>query len=185
LTLPKVQSNRRAGALNLRVGAATLALLGALMPAQAAEITRQEVVLLQPDAELRVRVPSVDAYGDYVNAVRAAWFAAIQAQALSQPTAGFVVLAVRPGQQSRVWLDFEPPLPEALAQTLRERAARTWPPLVRQGPVLIALKLSLDGAPWPAKVSPEPLAWRQAAAVAGEAIDVSDLAQALWDRPER
>jgi hypothetical protein len=171
--------------LSLRVGAAALALLGALMPAQAAEITRQEVVLLQPDAELRARVPSVDAYGDYVNAVRAAWFEAIRAHALPQPAAGFVVLAVRPGQQARLWLDVEPPLPEALADALRQRTARTLPPVVRQGPVLIALKLSLDGAPWPRKAAPEPLAWRQAAAIAGEAIDVSDLAQALWDRPER
>ena len=152
---------------------------------QAAEITRQEVVLLQPDAELRARVPSVDVYGDYVNAVRSGWFATIQAHALPQPTAGFLVLAVRPGQQSRLWLDFEPALPNTLVQALNERVMRTLPPVVHQGPVLIALKLSLDGAPWPAKMSPEPLSWRQAVAVAGEAIESSDLAQALWERPDR
>ncbi len=167
-----------------RAAGAALALLAA-GSAPAAEVSRQEVLLLQPDAELRARVPSVDAYGDYVNALRAAWFESVRAQALPAPTAGFVVLAVRPGQQARLWLDFEPPLPEPLADALRHRTAHTLPPVVRQGPVLIALKLSLDGAPWPRKTAPEPLAWRQAAAIAGEAVDVSDLAQALWDRPER
>ncbi|MFO0121971.1 MAG: hypothetical protein ACK520_05835 [Inhella sp.] len=184
LTLPKVQSTRRAGALSLR--AAWLALAGACAASalQAAEVTRQEVLLLQPDAELRERVPSVDAYGDYVNTLRAAWFDTIQAHALPQPSAGFLVLGVRPGQQSRLWLDFRPPLPDALATALRQRTARALPPAVRFGPVLLTLKLSLDGAPWPTQASPEPASWRAAVAIAGEAIDVSDLVQAVWDRPE-
>ena len=47
----------------------------------------------------------------------------------------------------------------------------------------LALKLSLDGAAWPAKAAPEPAAWRQAAALLGQAVDVADLVQLIWDRP--
>ena len=172
--------------MSLRASAALLALIGLLgwaAPLRAAELTGQEVVLLQPDAELRARVPSVDAYGDYINAQRAGWFELLQATKLPQPTAGFVVLAVRPGQQARLWLDFDPPLPPALAQSLQDRSRRLMPPVVRGGPVLLALKLSLDGAAWPAKAAPEPAAWRQAAALMGQAVDVADLVQLIWDRP--
>ncbi len=169
--------------MRLRAGLVALALAGAASPLFAAEVTRQEVLLLQPDDELQFRVISVDAYGDYAKAVRAAVFDVLQQHTLPQPAAGFFVLVVRPGQQARVWLDFQPALPPALAQTLRARSLSLLPPLVREGPVLLTLKLSLDGAPWPVQAAPQPASWAQAAVLAGAPINLSNLVERVWDWP--
>ncbi len=163
------------------LAASWVGLLLAPTAPQAAELTGQQVVLLQSNTELKQRIPSVDAYGDYVNAVRAQLTETFKAHTLPSPAAGWAVLAVRPGQQSRLWLDFEPPLPPELAQALTQRSQAVMPPLVREGPVLLALKLALDGAAMPTQATPEPTAWRLAATRAGRTLEAAEVVELLWD----
>jgi len=77
-------------------------------PTHAAEpLTQFNVVLLQPTSVLEERVPEVDAMAAYIKAVEGAARQAVIASGVQQAVGGFIVVAVRPGLQSKVWLDFD------------------------------------------------------------------------------
>ena len=110
--------------------------------AEPAPVDHVEVLLLQPDAELRERVDG-DALARYVLALQASAAGALAAQFSRRPNAGFVVLGLRPGHAPRAWQDWDQPLPAAQARPLRQALEGTTAPAVRTGTVLVTLKLSL------------------------------------------
>ncbi|MDN5780789.1 MAG: hypothetical protein L0H23_01990 [Luteimonas sp.] len=74
----------------------------------------QSLVLLQPDFVLSGRVQVAD-LSSYIRSVNAAAEKSLTGIVQPAPAAGFIVVAVRPGGQFRVWLDFSPTLPPAVA----------------------------------------------------------------------
>lgn len=152
--------------------------------AGAAEPYRMDgLTLLQPEATLRERVaggaPAMQAYIEAVNAAATRIVADGETQ---RPSAGFIVLAVRPGGRSKVWLDFWPLLPsqtEARLQPTLEKVT----PFETRGLVVFAINTSLWGAPPTNEKAPRPNEWTRVTREHGRNITVETIVEALW--PDR
>ena len=148
--------------------------------AQAAEpFTNFNVVLLQPSDVLQERVPSVDAMADYIKSVQSAARDAVVASGSKQSVGGFIVVAVRPGPQSKVWLDFDTLVDLGLQRQIIEKVQALPPFEARKGPVVFALKVGLWGGKESKRIAPAPAEWKNAAR-GGERLEVGALVEKLW-----
>src|SRR5262245_953300 len=95
--------------------------------------TKHNVVLLQPSSVLEARVVSLDAMAQYIRNVEAAAKEGVLAARSTRPAAGFIVLAVQPGERSRVWLDFDSPPSFETGQQLVAKINAVKPFEVRNG----------------------------------------------------
>lgn len=138
----------------------------------------ESVMLLQPDSVLQERVPSVDALANYIKAVQATSDQALSGQAPS-PTGGYLVLAVRPGGQSMVWLDFKPALPAPTAAKLRAAILAVPAFEAQNGVVVIALNSSLWGAPASSTFT-SPQEWTDAMRGHDGPMEVGELVDKVW-----
>jgi len=149
-------------------------------PTRAAEpITQFNVVLLQPTAMLEERVPQVDAMAAYIKAVEAAAREAVIASGVQQAVGGFIVVAVRPGLQSKVWLDFDAMLDLELKQQISSRIRAVPPFEVLKGPVVFALKVATWNGRQSKRLAPAPPEWKSAAP-AGAPLEVGELVERIW-----
>lgn len=136
------------------------------------------MVLLQPEFVLKERVTSIESLAGYVKAVQSSAGEALS-DTTPTPASGYLVLAVRPGGQSMVWLDFNPALPEPVAARLRTAILAVPAFEARNGVVVFALKSSLWGAP-PAKGFPDPPEWSKAMEGRDEPMEIGDLVDKVW-----
>lgn len=149
--------------------------------AQASEpVTPFNVVLLQPSDVLEQRVPSVDAMAQYIKAVQSAVRDAVIASGSKQSVGGFIIVAVRPGPQSRVWLDFDTLLDLELQRQISSHVQAVEPFEARQGPVVFALKVGLWGGKESKRIAPSPAEWKRAAK-GGPRLEVGELVDKLWN----
>lgn len=137
-----------------------------------------KIMLLQPEGILEARVPSVPAFSEYIIAVHSA---AERALADDQPhsASGYLVLAVRPGRKSMIWLDFKPGLPESSAAKLRAAILAVPAFEVRGGNVVFALSVSLWDAP-ASQAFPRPEEWSKAMEGHDEPIEIGELVDKVW-----
>ncbi len=142
------------------------------------------VVLLQPESVLQARSGNPEALGTYLKAVIASTSRAVATLAERTPGGGFIVVAVRPGDQSRMWLDFEPKLTGPTLGAIRQAFRTVQPPPVTGGPLVVALKVSLWSGPVPDRQSPMVPEWRRAVVEAGKPLEVGDLVGRIWDDAE-
>jgi hypothetical protein len=152
---------------------------------QAAEpVTKFGVVLLQPSSVLEERVPSVDAMAEYIKAIEAASREAVLASPLRQSAGGFIVVAVKPGQKSKVWLDFDTLLDMELSKQLTASVTSVRPFEARQGPVVFALKVAVWDGRESKRIAPAPSEWKAATKQAGRQLDVDTLMRRVWREPD-
>jgi hypothetical protein len=157
----------------------------AMRSAHAAEpITKFGVVLLQPSSVLEQRVPSVDAMADYIQAIEAASREAVLASPLKQSAGGFIVVAVRPGQKSKVWLDFDTLLDSQMSQQIIAKVTAVQPFEARNGPVVVALKVALWDGRESKRVAPSPAEWKAATKQAGRPLEIDSLIRRVWREPD-
>ncbi len=142
--------------------------------------TNFNVVLLQPSAVLEERVASIDAMADYIKAIEAAARDAVATSQARQSTGGYLVVAVRPGEQSKVWLDFDTLLDLEIRKQLVAKAEAVKPFEARKGPVVFALKVALWGGKETRRPAPLPPEWKKAQQ-GGVPLEVGALAEAVWD----
>ena len=153
------------------------------LQASAAEpVQLHGIVLLQPEFILKDRVPSVQALSEYVQSAQAAAAAAVRAQGTTAPNSGFIVIAVRPGLQSKVWLDFDHPLPAALRTDLLNRVGAVKPFAARLGPVVFGIHVGLAGGAASTRKQPQPAEWSAAASKLSEPIEIGDLVERIWPK---
>jgi hypothetical protein len=157
----------------------------ATLCARASEpITKFGVVLLQPSSVLEDRVPSVDAMAEYLKAVEAASREAVQASPLKQAAGGFIVIAIRPGQKSKVWLDFDTLLDSQMSQQIIAKVTAVQPFEARNGPVVVALKVALWDGRESKRVAPSPAEWKAATKQAGRPLEIDSLIRRVWREPD-
>jgi len=148
--------------------------------AQASEpLTNFNIVLLQPSSILQERVPSVDAMAEYVKAVEVASREAVSASEAKQSVGGFIVVAVRPGLKSNVWLDFDALLDLELKRQIVARVRAVKPFEALKGPVVFALKVATWGGKESRRLAPTPPEWKNAAR-GGPPLEVGDLVESIW-----
>lgn len=158
----------------------SLVLLAAAACAQAAEpITNFNVVLLQPSAILEKRVPNVDAMADYIKAVEAAAREAVIASGATQAVGGFIVLAIKPGHKSNVWLDFDALLDLELRKQVSQSVKAIQPFDVTDGPVVFALKVATWDGKESKRVAPSPPEWKKATRN-GKPLEIGELVEKVW-----
>lgn len=148
--------------------------------ASAGALERAEIVLLQPEAELQPRVPDVQSLATYIDKATARAAEVTQRAQAGPPTSGFLVIAIRPGLRSNAWLDFQPPLPPALADAVVRAMRAVTPPSVRGGPVVLAVKAGLWGGLAPGRDFPAPKEWRAAMDKAGRPLEPGALVERIW-----
>jgi|JI7StandDraft_1071085.scaffolds.fasta_scaffold64222_3 hypothetical protein len=137
----------------------------------------ESIMLLQPDSVLKERVESTKSFADYIKASQAAVETTLASETPS-PTSGFIVFAVRPGSESRVWFDFKPELPAETTNRLRTAIQSVATVPVKGGTVVFALRATLWGAP-SAQGVPNPSEWSDAMKGRSEPMEVGDLVDKL------
>lgn len=158
-----------------------LLLFAAAPGARAAEpLVNFNVVLLQPGSTLEERVPSVDVMAEYIRSVEAAARKAVIASKARQSLGGFIVVAVRPGLESKVWLDFDALLDLEIRKQITEMAQAVKPFEARKGPVVFALNVAIWGGARTKRVAPSPPEWKKVAP-GGVPLEAGELAEAAWN----
>jgi hypothetical protein len=153
----------------------------AMLYAWASEpFTKLGVVLLQPSSVLEERVASVDAMAEYIKSIEAASREAVLASQLKQSASGFIVVAVRPGQVSKVWLDFDTLLNLETSRQMVAKITAVKPFEAHQGPVVFALKVALWDGRESKRVAPSPAEWKAATKKAGRPLDIDSLVENVW-----
>lgn len=141
----------------------------------------QNVVLLQPESVMQPRLEA-KALAAYIAALDLA-AGKVFATEKYPPAGGFLVVAVRPGRQSAAWLDFRPALPATADTNIIARLRAVPAPQVKEGPVVFAMRVSLDGGSLPQdQMMPRPAAWSEQANRAGQPIEVGDLVERVWPK---
>lgn len=159
----------------------SLLLFAATPGASAAEpLVNFNVVLLQPGSTLEERVPGVDVMAEYIRSVEAAARNAVMASKARQSLGGFIVVAVRPGLQSKVWLDFDALLDLEIRRQIIDGAQAVKPFEARKGPVVFALNVALWGGARTKRVAPSPPEWKKVTRD-GAPLEVGALAEAAWN----
>lgn len=165
----------------MRLLVLSISLLLAAFNARAAEpFTNFNVVLLQPSSVLEERVASVDGMADYIKAIEAASREAVAASSARQSVGGYLVVAVRPGLQSKVWLDFDALLDLEIKKQLTAAVQAVKPFEARKGPVVFALKVAIWGGKETKRPAPLPAEWKRAQQ-GGAPLEVGELVEAVWD----
>jgi hypothetical protein len=158
----------------------SLLLFGAAGARAAEPLVNFNVVLLQPGSTLEERVPSVDAVAEYVRLIEAAARNAVLASKARQALGGFIVVAVRPGLKSKVWLDFDALLDLEIRRQIIEMTQAVKPFEARKGAVVFALNVALWGGARTKRVAPSPPEWKKVAPGATP-LEVGELVEAAWN----
>jgi hypothetical protein len=159
-------------------------LLGGVVPARFAHAAQPfvnaGVVLLQPEAVLAQRIADTERFAAYMQQVEAAAGQAAEGVFQRTPAGGFLVLALRPGGRSRVWLDLDTPPPEATQAAIRSRIEAV-PAVEVSGLVVVSLQASFWGGRPTQRKAPAPQAWKAHAAKSGGPLPLEALVEAVWD----
>ena len=140
----------------------------------------ESLMLLQPEFVLEQRASAED-LSNYIKAVRTAAEAVVAEEKGQHPASGYIVLAVRPGGRSKVWLDFTPALPPALDARLAAALGAVVPFQARKGVVVFAINSSLWGAP-AAQRPPAPAEWTKAMEGTSDPMEIGELVERIWDK---
>ena len=163
-----------------------LAVSGALVSTAtfAVEPLRQhDVVLLQPGTIIEQRVTGgADAMAAYLKTLGEAATQAMQANPQQLPTAGFIVVAVRPDNQVHTWFDFKPALAETTMAALAHTVETTPTMRVKSGQIVFALRVSVWSDKPPKAYAPAPQAWGDASRGMTPKPYVDTLVDMVWPR---
>ena len=146
-------------------------------------LIQHDVVLLEKGEIIDQRVDGgSDAMAAYVKKLGEAATETLRAHPSQIPTAGFIVVAVRPGDQTHTWFDFKPALADATAAALAHTVETTPTMPVKSGEIVFALRVSVWSDKPPKAYAPAPQAWKDAAKGMNPKPDVDTLVDMLWPR---
>ena len=163
---------------------ATALALAALPAAHAVQpLVQHDVVLLEKGEVIEQRIDGgSDAMAAYLKKLGDAATETLRAHPSQIPTAGFIVVAVRPGNQTRTWFDFKPALADATATALVHTVETTPTMTVKSGDIVFALRVSVWSDKPPKAYAPAPQEWKDAARGMNPKPDVDTLVDLLWPR---
>ena len=146
-------------------------------------LVQHDIVLLQKGEIIEQRVDGgADAMAAYLKTLGQAETEAMRAHPSQIPSAGFIVVAVRPGNKTRTWFDFKPALAEPTMAALRHTVETTPAMTVKSGEIVFALRVSLWSVNPPKAYAPAPQEWRDATRGMKPKPDVDTLVDMLWPR---
>jgi hypothetical protein len=142
----------------------------------------QNIVLYQPSDVLEERLPDATKLADYIKRLRDVcqkFFADTTA-----PETLNIVVAVRPGRQSRVWfVSSVQSTPDASRKSLRKSLENVTPCDVTSGSIAFAIAAKIAGGDGTKPTDiPMPLEWQKAAARKGNVTVPDGVLDAVWPR---
>ncbi len=105
---------------------------------------------------------------------------AVMASKARQSLGGFIVVAVRPGLKSKVWLDFDALLDLEIRKQIIDSVQAVKPFEARKGPVVFALNVALWGGARTKRVAPAPPEWKKVTP-ASAPLEAGEMAEAAWN----
>lgn len=138
------------------------------------------VILLQPQDAFAARAGSPAALSDYIKSLVSAANTHFATAETRIGRSGYVVVAVRPIRQSKVWFDFAPLLETASQLALSTALQRVIPMPVREGPVVFALKFGAFGQAPPSGAKPLPPEWLAEVQRSSQPMHVEQIVLQLW-----
>ena len=167
---------------SLRFIAAGLAL--ACVSARAVEpLVQHDVVLLEKGEIIEQRVDGgSDAMAAYLKTLGRAAAEAMRAHPSQIPSAGFIVVAVRPGGRTHTWFDFKPALADSTMAALAKAVEATPTMTVKRGEIVFALRVSVWSDKPPKAYAPAPQEWKDASKGMHPKPDVDTLVDMVWPR---
>lgn len=157
----------------------TLLLSSIASTSTASKLELRGVVLLQPEQVIGARVSGAAELADYLQALEraaSAYFATLEPSA---PRAGHLVVATKPGDATNAWVVLKPTLSESETQALVRRLREVKPIATKDGPIVFALTVSIDGA-LASNDPPIVEEWSKAAQKAGQALSVDEAVLQTW-----
>ena len=174
---------RHVARLLLRLLPAALALAAATSAHAVQPLVQHDVVLLEKGDVIEQRVDGgSDAMAAYMKTLGQALTEAMRAHPAQLPTAGFVVVAVRPEGKTRSWFDFKPALADTTTAALAQAVAATPPMKVKSGDIVFALRVSVWSDKPPKAYAPAPQEWKDASKGMHPKPDVDTLVDMVWPR---
>ena len=148
-----------------------------------APLVQHDVVLLQKGEIIEQRVDGgADAMAAYLKTLGEAETETMRGHPQQLPTAGFIVVAVRPGNQMHTWFDFKPALADATMAALAHTVETTPAMTVKSGQIVFALRVSVWSDKPPKAYAPAPQAWGDASRGMTPKPDVDTLVDMVWPR---
>ncbi len=165
----------------IRALGAALALSAAPAAHALEPLVQHDVVLLQKGDIIEQRVAGgSDTMAAYLKTLGQAETEAMRAHPAQIPSAGFIVVAVRPGGQTHTWFDFKPALADATMAALRQAVETTPAMTVQSGEIVFALRVSVWSDKPPKAYAPAPQEWRDASKGMTPKPDVDTLVDMVW-----
>ncbi len=144
-------------------------------------LVQHDVVLLQKGEIIAQRVTGgADAMAAYLKTLGEAEIETMRAHPAQIPSAGFIVVAVRPGNRTHTWFDFKPALADATMAALRHTVETTPTMPVTSGQIVFALRVSVWSDKPPTAYAPAPQAWKDATQGMTPKPDVDRLVDMVW-----
>jgi hypothetical protein len=166
-----------------RLLSAALALAAATAAHAVEPLVQHDVVLLEKGELIEQRVDGgSDAMAAYVKKLGEAVTEAMRAHPAQIPSAGFIVVAVRPEGRTRAWFDFKPALAEPTTVALLNAVEKTPAMTVKSREVVFALRVSVWSNQPPKAYAPAPQEWKDATKDMHPKPDVDTLVDMLWPR---
>ena len=129
--------------------------------AVAEEAKVEAVVLLNPNPEFQQRASDAKTIASYIKVIEREALASLEQLENENHSAGIIVVAIRPKQQMKLWIDLDGKSKPQVTDDVQERMATKGVPIVVGGPVAFVLQLRLSG-----KTDPDqPAAARAAASI--------------------
>ncbi len=176
-------TTRSAFPLILRFLAAAFA-LGASATAHAVQpLVQHDVVLLQKGEIIEQRVDGgADAMSAYLKTLGDALTETMRANPQQLPAAGFIAIAIRPGNRVHTWFDFRPALADRTMAALAHAVETTPTMPVKSGEIVFALRVSLWSDKPPKAYAPAPQEWKDASKDMHPKPDIDTLVDLVWPR---
>ena len=140
----------------------------------------ESIVLYQPSEVLEEHIPDVTKLADYIKRLQDVcqrFFAAT-----TSPETLDIVVAVRPGRQSRIWfVSSVQPAPDAKRKSLRKNLEKVTPCDVTNGSIAFAIAAKIAGGDGKKrKDMPMPLEWQKAAEGKGNVTIPDGILDSVW-----
>ena len=146
-------------------------------------LVQHDVVLLQKGEVIEQRVTGgADAMAAYLKTLGEAETETMRSNPAQIPSAGFIVVAVRPGNLTHTWFDFKPALADATMAALRHTVEATPPMTVKSGQIVFALRVSVWSNQPPKAYAPAPQEWKDATRGMKPKPDIDTLVDMVWPR---
>lgn len=138
--------------------------------------------LYLPAPTIEQRVPAT-ILGGYINDMRTRASAEFTELPAQEGVSGAVVVMVKPGRQSRVWLATGAPMEPETQAAIERALAEIAPPEVADGPVVFGLLFSAwgGGAPPDGLPMPIPEAWRVVSGHEGGRVMDDSYYEDVWN----